>query len=79
MHQTNGPGTPRTHNADHVTAATQTTLPAAPEMGSDGQRPDNRPTASGALDLVSNPSGTMWAPQDFLAHWHQANTGLPVS
>ena len=29
--------------------------------------------------VVSNPSGTMWAPQDFLAHWHQANTGLPVS
>ena len=30
-------------------------------------------------DLVSTPSGTAWAPQDFLRYWHELTVGIPVS
>lgn len=36
-------------------------------------------TAQVAHDEASNPSGSPWAPQDFLANWHLANTRAPVS
>ena len=36
-------------------------------------------TAQVAHDLVSTPSGTAWAPQDFLRYWHELTTGAPVS
>ena len=36
-------------------------------------------TAQVAHDRASNPSGSQWAPQDFLANWHLANSGLPVT
>lgn len=36
-------------------------------------------TAQAAHGAASNPSGSPWAPQEFLAHWHQGNTQQPVS
>jgi hypothetical protein len=36
-------------------------------------------TAQAAHDLVSTPSGTAWAPQDFLRYWHELTVGTPIS
>jgi len=35
-------------------------------------------TAQAAHGAASNPSGSPWAPQEFLAHWHHGNTQQPI-
>lgn len=35
--------------------------------------------AQAAHGAASNPSGSPWAPQDFLAHWHQGNSRVSVT